>query len=161
MKKILILISVVLFITACNSNSTTQKQEIKSLTLEELSTQASELSDAIISVQGLVTHVCREGGQKMYLTDEEKNINILVRVSQSIPEFDIALEGSNVKVTGKVIVSMVDETAMEASQKEHMENAGMDETAKENCPTEEAMEEGKTADITYYIEAAEYTELKQ
>ncbi|MFC2090077.1 OB-fold nucleic acid binding domain-containing protein [Bacteroidota bacterium] len=151
MKKLAILTLTVLLIFSCTSNNS-KVEDIKALTLEELTVQAADLNEATISVEGLVTHVCKHGGQKMFLTDETKNIDILVQVSNSIPEFDVALEGSNVKVTGKVIVSVVDE-----SMEEH------EGEKEENCPTEEAMKkdgEACATNITYYIEAAEYSELK-
>jgi hypothetical protein len=150
-----------LLVSACNSGKTGE-QELKALTLEELVAQAPEMNDMNVSVEGLVTHVCKHGGQKMFLTDSAKNIDVLVRVSNSIPEFEVALEGSKVKVTGKIVVSLAEEVAEESHMEEHMENVEAG-TVPEDCPTEEAMKEGKeegAADITYYIEATEYAEIK-
>ncbi|MEX0981730.1 MAG: hypothetical protein WD577_08990 [Bacteroidales bacterium] len=63
-------------------------EDIRVITIENLEDSAKELGDNLIQTTGMVTHICRHGGQKMFLTDDAKEKHILVKVSSSIPEFD-------------------------------------------------------------------------
>lgn len=156
MKNILTILAIALLFS-CNS-STKSNEEISQLTIDQLVNSAENLKDEIISVEGMVTHVCREGGQKMFMTNGTKEINLLVRVSESIPEFDVALEGSNVKVTGKLIVSYSD---IAADEMHEGESSGME---AEECVTEKAMNEMKDgaeckSNVTFHLEATSYKEI--
>lgn len=157
MKKILSILVASLFLLSCNSSSKSS-EEIKQITLEELVTSAADLKDEVVSFEGMVTHVCKHGGQKMFLTNEAQDIKLLVRVSSSIPEFDVALEGSNVKVTGKLIVSVVEV----ADPAEHRGEGS--EAEEEDCAFEADMENKIEEDtcntnIEFHVEAASYKEL--
>lgn len=163
MKKTLTVLSIALLLFACNSG--TQKAGADSgsekiVALEEIMSSGEELKDQLITVSGMVDHVCRHGGQKLFLRNDSGDVRLLVLVTESIPEFDIALEGSDIEVTGKLAVSL-----MEDLEKEHsMEEGEMAETTeKEECAedgdTAAAGDAACTTSLTYHIEATSFKEI--
>ncbi len=157
MKKILSIIALVSVLVSCNSvnkKSDVSNEGVKTLSLSELVASSGELKDKVVSVTGMVSHVCKHGGQKMFISDDSLDITLLVLVTESIPEFDIALEGSSVEVTGKLVASVVDN--MEAE--EHEGDAKADEECETPVDTSK-VPEMCTTNITYHIEATSYKEI--
>ncbi len=167
MKRILTLATLVVLAMACSNGPSAENgsdENVRQLTIEELNSSAAELNDETVTVSGMVFHVCKHGGQKMFIKSASSDLNVLIRVSQSIPEFDVALEGSNVEVTGKLVVTAADTEEMEHKGGEGGEEA-MHATSSgepEECTTEEQMkaqemETGKG--ISYHIEATSFKEV--
>jgi len=155
MKHLFLIVLVAVLIVGCNSGRDNNGEEkgsgeITIVTAEDLDNNASAFVDKSVQVTGMVTHVCKHGGQKMFITDESRNANLLVRVSQSIPEFDIGLEGSTVQITGKMVA-----TVAENEEEAHEE---------EDCEVEAKMKASdemrkNTTNITYHIEADSFKEI--
>ncbi len=163
MKKVLAILVAALLISCNSTNKNDNTQSAEDVALENIDVKGGELTDHVVRVTGMVSHVCKHGGQKMFLTNSSQDVNLLVRVSKSIPEFDIALEGSNVEVTGKLIATMVNEMESDHSEGE-MQEANKAEGEPANCPTEEAMKAGAEGDecktnVTYHVEATSFKEL--
>ena len=145
---------VLLFLISCNSESGKSgetNEDIKVIAIENLESPAEDIGDNIIQTKGIVTHICRHGGQKLFLTDDTKESHILVRVSSSIPEFDVSLEGSTLEVTGKLIATVKKTTDLK----------GDDYSDVEECTAEAKMKEGSGSDgsttkITYHLEALSF-----
>lgn len=159
MKKICLILAVVALLSSCNSN-TKNTEKVKEVTLNELIASSEDFKDNVISVEGMVTHVCKHGGQKLFLTDESGDLSLLVTVSESIPEFDVALEGSDIQVTGKLIVT-VENLAEEA---DNHDGNGEEKAMKAECPTEEAIaakREGEACEtnLVYNLEATSFKEI--
>jgi hypothetical protein len=157
MKSYISFIVAIVFLVSCNSESgkkTKNSENIKAVPIEILESSAKELGENLVQTTGLVTHICRHGGQKLFLTDETNEVHLLVRVSSSIPEFDIALEGSTLEVTGKLISTVT--TTADHDSNEHSE--------EEVCAAEEKMKENADLDesslsVTYHLEAISYKEI--
>jgi len=161
MKKTLFTLAILALLTSCNSGSkkTSEDTASKQLTLTELTGAYADYENQEITVEGMVTHVCKHGGQKMFLTDTVQDVSLLIRVSASIPEFDVALEGSTVQVSGKLIGAIA-----AASEEEHEgEHADGEHAEPSNCPTEEAMKDTTkttgTPQMEYYLEAFSFKEI--
>ena len=111
MKKILTVAAITMLLIACNTeNRNTDVQDVRKLDIATLETSAGEFENQTIQVSGMVLHVCKHGGQKMFLTTDSTEASLLVRVGPSIPEFDVTLEGSNVEVTGTLVATVVSNT---------------------------------------------------
>ena len=157
MKKIISILVVTAILISCNSESgksLVSAEEIKLVPIENIESSAGELGDNLIQTIGLVTHICRHGGQKMFLTDDSNEVHLLVRVSSSIPEFDLTLEGSMLEVTGKLI-------AMIKAADNH---EGHNHSEEEDCAAEKKMKKKSgsdecTTNITYHLEAVSYKEI--
>jgi hypothetical protein len=162
MNKILTIAAVMALLFACNTgNKNTDSQEVRNLTIDAIQSSASEFENQTVQVTGMVLHVCKHGGQKMFLTTDSTETSLLVRVGPSIPEFEVTLEGSTVEVTGKLVATVVSNTEEEHEGEGHGTAASAE---PEDCPTEQTLKaagEGEecTTTITYHLEAASFKEI--
>lgn len=165
MKKTLFLFVAAIILAACNSNAPKKEQatsEAQVYTVTELLESASDLVSETITLKGVVVHVCKHGGQKMFLTSDDKEHKIKINISSNLTEFDVALEGSLVEVTGTVIAE-----AVEIHEEEELENAEDNEVEnqKENdTDSEESIEddcEFEKNTIIYEIKAQSYKEISE
>ena len=121
--------------------------KIVSATVEELVASPAEYRDTEVAVSGMVTHVCRHGGQKCFILGGDGETQIRIVPSGDIDEFRIELEGSTVAFKGTLRVM----TAREAEA--HVE----DHESKAHHAIEMAHSEAEKADV--FIEAYEFKEL--
>ncbi|MCF8225537.1 MAG: hypothetical protein K9J30_06635 [Bacteroidales bacterium] len=167
MKNLILIITLTIFILSCGSEGTKtgiKETEAINVSIAELVASPESHTDDMVSLKGQVTHVCKHGGQKMFITDESQENNLLIRVSGSIPEFDVTLEGSMVEVTGKLLATI------EASEEDHQE-VDNDQTGTQNsnktedCPTEENLKKEGSAtsdnNVTYHVEAVSFKEITE
>jgi hypothetical protein len=98
---------------ACNTGDKTgrgeNKDQIPEVTLSELMENTEKYVDKSIMVSGIIDHVCRETGKKMFLVDPESEERIKITVGKNIPTFDVELEGSELRVTGIFQELIIDE----------------------------------------------------
>ena len=148
MKKIMSIFAVSLLLFSCNTNTKT-KEEAKAITLETLATSAEELKDELVSIEGMVTHVCKHGGQKCFVLDEDGETQIRIVPSGDIDEFKIELEGSTVAFKG--VFRVLNPVEAEEHQEDH--------ESKEHHETEMAHSEAEKAD--YFVEAVAFKEVTE
>lgn len=55
-----------------------------------------------LHVRGLVSHVCKRSGKKLFLVGVEKGQNLKVVAAGSLSGFDVALEGKEIVVSGRL-----------------------------------------------------------
>jgi hypothetical protein len=91
-----------------NSEKTDQPEQTI-LTVYDFDSMAPQYVGREIVIQGVVDHVCRETGKRMFLVQGDSNLRVKVTTGDEIPSFDVALEGSEVKVKGTVEELRVDE----------------------------------------------------
>lgn len=124
-----------------------QTEKIVSASIQELLAQPAEYDGKEVAISGMVTHVCRHGGQKCFVLDEDGETQIRIVPAGDIDEFKIDLEGSTVAFKGTFrVLSAVD-------AEEHL----ADHESKEHHATEQAHSEAEKAD--YFIEAVDLKEL--
>lgn len=119
MKKILLsflVFSILLF--SCN-NPKSAKIEAIPVNLSEVKAKAPELMGKLISLDGMVAHVCRESGKRLFLGEE----SFKVLASNKIPTFKVELEGSDVTITGFLKEDRIDETYLSNWEKELQDGA--------------------------------------
>ena len=73
------------------------------LTMNELTEDLDGHAGQQIRLQGLVSHVCRRSGKKLYIVGVEQGQNLKVVATDAIAKFDVGLEGTNVVVEGKLV----------------------------------------------------------
>lgn len=156
MHKIAILLSVALLIGSCNqasrdeANTKAEKQqEIIAATIEDLLASPSEYENKEVAITGMVTHVCRHGGQKCFVLANDGETQIRLVPAGDIDEFKIELEGSTLAVKGTFRVLAPEQAEA------HVE----DHESKEHHAIEMSHSEAEKADI--FIEASEYKEITQ
>ena len=138
MKKMFSLMTVLFFLTyACsngkegtdeNSDSTKNAQlsEIQMLTVSSFDSLAKNFVDKQIQVKGLVDHVCKHGGKKLFLVEDEASLHV-----ESDSRFSDSLTGSEVLVTGIVREFRVDEAYCLKMEEDNIKSHSKGQTEKE------------------------------
>lgn len=121
MKKIVLLISIVALFISCEDTSKKKNIEeaakIPTLALAEFDAKAGEFLDKEIQVKGIVDHVCKHGGKKILLVNDEGDVHI-----ESETRFDDAMVGDEVTINGIVTEFRVDEAYLLKKEEDHLQN---------------------------------------
>lgn len=123
MKKTLLLLSMIAVFIACGDNpqkaNKTEKAEITEkpvLTLADFNSEAGNWVDQEIQIEGIVDHVCKHGGKRLFLVDDFGDVHI-----DGEERFDDALTGSNIIVSGVVKEFRVDEAYCLQMEQDHIQ----------------------------------------
>ena len=149
----LILISILAL--SCNQstqekNSSAESPEavqIVTASIQELLATPSEYEGKEVAVSGMVTHVCRHGGQKCFIVADDGETQIRIVPGGDIDEFKIELEGSTVAFKGVFRILTTEQT----------EEMVEDYESQEQHAVEQAHSEAEKAD--YFIEAVDFKEV--
>ena len=102
--------------------------ETSEVTVAGLIADAGPFVEQAVKVQGTVVHVCRHGGQRLFITGADSEDRIRCTTGEEIAEFEVDLEGSRIEVTGIVKELVIDETYLAEWEAEVL--AGADEHAR-------------------------------
>ena len=106
MKKLVFLLVAILALASCNNaNKAIEDQEAVMVSNANFETEAVDLVDQKIALEGTVTKVCKNGGKRFFLGEE----GIKVLASDKIGSFETSLEGSDVYVEGILREERIDE----------------------------------------------------
>ena len=162
-----------------NKSDAQNEEIIQEVTVAEFLNEATDLVDQEVAITGRVTHVCRHGGQRLFITAEDTTSTVRITTGEDIAEFPVDLEGEKISVKGIVRELRIDETYLAEWEAEVTEGSSMetkghedgmdehqkdqaaeispeDQLAKINNLREEiaASEKGYLSD--YWIESIEY-----
>ncbi len=115
MTKFYILLLSTLLLIACSSESTQQVES--QLTVAEITMSTGDYVDQTVSLTGTVNHVCQHGGKRLFLMSMATNDRFKVEAGE-VGFFDVALEGSEIKVVGVVKELKVDKAYLDNWEKE-------------------------------------------
>jgi len=145
------IIALSVLLASCGTRSDKPQQEDISgmavLTVSDFDSLAGQFIGKEIQIEGLVDHVCRQSGKRMFLVQPEGEGRVKVVTGETIPSFDVALEGNEVIVKGIVDELRVDEQYLAEWEKElkDQESAEKQEVAgSETEGTEEHAEGSHT-----------------
>jgi hypothetical protein len=122
--RIILFSGIILFGAACNQNQKKQsdvKQAENMLTVDEFFSNADSYSDNAITLKGTVTHVCRHGGQRMFIIGSDPDNRLKITPGSSISEFGIELEGRELQISGILDEERIDENYLDTWEKEVLE----------------------------------------
>jgi len=130
-----------------NSTESTEVQQIVTASIQELLATPADYDGKEVAVSGMVTHVCRHGGQKCFIVAEDGETQIRIVPGGDIDEFKIELEGSNVAFKGvfRVLNTVETEALVE------------DFESQEHHAVEQSHSEAEKAD--YFVEAVDFKEV--
>lgn len=127
MKKIIYLISIALLFTAC-SNSEPQQDteevvlietvEIPVLSIGDFDTKAGEFVNNEVQISGIVDHVCKHGGKKLLLVNDDGDVHITTDEDR----FSDELIGEEITVNGIVEEFRVDEEYCMQMEEDNIKN---------------------------------------
>jgi len=112
--------------------------ETPMLALGEFNTKAGDYVDQEIVVEGIVDHVCKHGGKRLLLVDDEGDVHI-----DSDTRFEESLTGSKVVLTGIVREFRVDEAYCLKMEEDNIQSHKKGET-------DEDLYERKMSEIKFY-----------
>jgi len=143
MRKVLFTLALSFILFSCGNNSqktdtpvVTEKEAVK-LTVSELLGNPDKYVDQKIIVNGIVDHVCKNGGKKMFILGVNPENRVKITTGENISVFDVELEGSDVTVEGIFTELRIDEEYLakwedELSQ-ENEEHGEHNESGKEHA----------------------------
>ena len=114
MKKFLLPILFFSLLSVGCHNPKSAKTEAVPVDLGEIITRAPDLMGKLVRVDGMVAHVCRESGKRLFLGEQ----SFKVLATNSFPTFKVEWEGSDVTVTGFLKEDRIDETYLANWEKE-------------------------------------------
>lgn len=112
MKKIVFVLVMALAVISCKTDDkkteeakkTAETTEIPFLALGEFDAKASEFVNKEVKVKGIVDHVCKHGGKKIFLATDKGDVHI-----NGEERFDEALTGNEITFIGIVVEERIDE----------------------------------------------------
>ncbi|MBN1650374.1 MAG: hypothetical protein JW857_03545 [Bacteroidales bacterium] len=123
MKKTLLLFSLIAVLMSCGDNNqkankteTPENTEQAVLTLADFNSEAGKWVDQEIQIEGIVDHVCKHGGKRLFLVNDFGDVHI-----DGKERFDDALTGSNIIVSGVVKEFRVDEAYCLQMEQDHIQ----------------------------------------
>lgn len=124
-------------------------EQIVSASIVELLAAPADYQDKEVAVSGMVTHVCRHGGQKCFIVADDGETQIRIVPGGDIDEFKIEMEGSIVAFKGTFRVQTVELTAEELEEYE----------SKEHHAVEQSHSSAEKAE--YFVEAVDFEEVSE
>ncbi|MBN2410866.1 hypothetical protein JXQ31_04175 [candidate division KSB1 bacterium] len=150
LKKLLIILIVLVFFIFCKNNSKTAEQNIQQsrniTSVDSLLQFADSFVGDTVVTKGMVSHVCRMSGKKLFILGKNPDQMIKVTTGDNISQFDIALEGGQIIVKGEFVKELPYDPAVGHEKKQ--EKA---EKEKVECSTEQ--------EALYSIKCSDYKEL--
>jgi hypothetical protein len=92
-----------------------QEAGISAVTPETFQDYAENNVGKEVEIKGMVIHVCRHGGKKMFIIGENPDMRVKITASDKVGEFKPDLEGSTVAVKG--IVEPIEEEVVPDEEK--------------------------------------------
>jgi hypothetical protein len=162
MRKLSVLILLAIFVFACGNrqNQTTATEDaVIVLTVDELLASAAENVDKEIVISGLITHVCKHGGQRCFVMGLTDDITIRVEAGDEIESFKQEHVGDVLQITGILRLVPVDggHVCSEEEEAAHEHEAGTEETVV--AATETDSEEAYVP--TYFIDGLKFIVLTE
>lgn len=123
MKKVLLVVSFLAVIFSCADASKKKDKEavdvndIPMIALADFEEKAGEWVAKEVQVQGIVDHVCKHGGKKILLVNDDADIHV-----ESETRFDDSLMGSEITVKGIVTEFRVDEAYLLQKEEDHIQS---------------------------------------
>ncbi|MBC8320898.1 MAG: hypothetical protein H8E34_09270 [Bacteroidetes bacterium] len=123
MKKYLIftiITAIALFANSCNNvekkkdannsnNEGTVTDEIAIINVADFENQAGNYVGKKIQLEGIVDHICKHGGQRLFLVTEESDARVNITPDEEIAAFNSELEGDKIVLVGIVEEQRIDE----------------------------------------------------
>jgi len=149
-KKLTIVLLVFALFVFCKNNDKTAELNLKQnqtiTSVDSLLQFAENYVDQTVVTRGMVSHVCRISGKKLFIMGNNPDQMIKVTTGNNISQFDISLEGSKVLVKGKLFKLLLN---MPAENQEHKHEKS--DKGEVECATDQQ--------ALYSIECSYYKEL--
>jgi hypothetical protein len=123
----LIAMSLLLLIVGCSSDNQTDQATADvhaqaadspaALTIAEFNAKGEEYEGKLVEVVGIVDHVCKHSGKRMFIRGDNPEDRVKIEAGD-VGTFDIAMEGSKIKVLATGTVMKMDSAYLDNWAKE-------------------------------------------
>lgn len=131
-KYIAALIAMIFVLSACDNQKNKEAgseaimiEEIIPFSISEFDTKAEELVGKQVMFTGMVDHICKHGGQRMFVIETGSEGRVKVSPDENIAAFKTDLEGQSVKLIGIVEEQRIDEDYLKEWEEEIMADVDM------------------------------------
>ena len=93
----------------------TSDTQISVVTPENFQEYAAQNVGKQVEIRGMVVHVCKHGGKKMFIIGEDPEKRVKITATEKVSVFEPELEGSVVAVSG--IIEPIEEEAVPEEEK--------------------------------------------
>jgi len=93
------------------------KEEQSILQITQVTENPARYIDQKITVNGMVTHVCKHGGKRLHLSQTGSDEKLRVRIGKNMTPFERELEGSTIRVTGIFVEERMDQEYLDKLKK--------------------------------------------
>jgi hypothetical protein len=93
----------------------TSEAKVVTVAPEKFQEYAAENVGKEVEIKGMVIHVCKHGGKKMFLIGEDPDFRVKIDASDKVSVFNPELEGSTVDVKG--IIQPIEEEEVPEEEK--------------------------------------------
>lgn len=115
---------------ATSANEEVVVEEVVVVDLKDFKSSAENLVGKQIKLAGTIDHVCKHGGQKMFVVSEDSDARVKITTGENMAAFNTELEGESVKVVGVVDELRIDEEYLREWEEEVLAGIGPDEGEK-------------------------------
>lgn len=116
--------------TANDTQEVIVEEVVTPLDLADFTDKAGDLVGKQIELYGMVDHVCKHGGQKMFLVNQDGEARVKVVTGENMAAFNTELEGESVNVIGIVDELRIDEEYLKEWEQEVLAGLEGDEGEK-------------------------------
>ncbi len=137
LRKLFAILFIASIFASCNTGKEVKvdaKDSLPKIGILDFEKKAKDYVEKEVVIEGLVSHVCKEGGKKMFLIDT-KNDSVSIKIT-STETFDQGIVGSNVVVNGIVKELRIDEAYLASWEKEIKDEMAANDGKKKLCDTE-------------------------
>jgi hypothetical protein len=147
-----------------NSSDNAEVQVVESVVLvDQILSDPDTYVGKVVEVEGLVTHVCKHSGKRLHLTSTASSEMIRVEATGDIRQFKRELEGSDIRVKGKVQKLVIDEdylskweNEMTSKGENHDHNSHEEETEQLNNMRKRLENSGKEQLVSYWVDGISF-----
>ncbi|OQY04833.1 MAG: hypothetical protein B6I20_02365 [Bacteroidetes bacterium 4572_117] len=132
-KKFLTIVAIAGLFASCGGEQQTEENQTETtvetekttteIALGEFDTKAGEFVDQEILVTGIVDHVCKHGGKKILLVNDDGDVHV-----ESETRFNDSIAGSEIIVTGIVREERIDESYLLQMEEDNIKSHSEGET---------------------------------
>lgn len=163
MKNYLLIFTVIaLFITSCenaqkskesNNNDVVVVDEITTINIADFDSQVGDFVGKKIQLMGTVDHICKHGGQRLFLVSDDSDTRIKITPDEEIAAFNAELEGDQLLIVGIVEEQRIDEAYLREWEEEIKAGSDMSDDKGEGMHLGGNVEKGgEGADLNEELE---------
>lgn len=134
--------------------------QVIAASVSELMTDPMKFADKQVRIEGTITHVCRQSGDKMRVSQDGTELAILVKLGEFTGQLNAESEGSRVIVTGTLKTQIVSPEQQQVQAEPQQDGEAGHECATDKAAAEVEKAKGLDPKTVVFIELSKYELVK-